>query len=194
MEIRIEISKDGSNVTVLAINACEDLLHDYDYFVQQAKKFDERKAKTIFMHKRYLRGALLTLFAYAEAIVNNWLYRSLGREGRVSEFEKEQWQSLEKKFELLDKAAIQNGHRARLKNAKRLRNLIVHLTPGRDAEFFDGLTLTTLKEAEQELKLWLRKMEPVLQIERHPKSAKVVHKLSRALGTVTADVSSKPKR
>ena len=193
MEFRIEISKDGSKVTVLGIDACEDLRHDFDYFLRQAKKFDEHRKKTVFLHKRYLRAALLTLFAYAEAVVNNWLFHLLEREGCISEFKKEQRKPLEEKFNTLDKAAAQNGSRASLKSAKGLRNLVVHLTPGRDAEFFDGLTLSTLMKAEQELRLWLRKMEPVLRIERHPKSAKLVRKLSRSFGTVMEDVSSKPK-
>jgi hypothetical protein len=192
MEIRVEIPLNG-NVMVLAISACEDLRHDYEYFIQQARKFDENKPSTVFLHKRYLRGALLTLFAYAEAVINNWLFHSLEREGRISEFKKEQRKSLEDKFHLLDKAAARSGSRTSLRSAKRLRNLVVHLTPGRDTEFFDGLSLSTLTEAEQELRLWFRKMEPVLRMERHAKTAKQVRRLSRKMGTVTADVSSKPK-
>ncbi len=192
MEIRVEIAK-GGNATVFAISACEDLRHDYDYFIRQARKCDEYKPSTVFLHKRYLRASLLTLFAYAEAVINNWLFHSLERKGRISEFKKVQRKSLEEKFNLLDKAAAQGGSRASLASAKRLRNLVVHLTPGRDAEFFDGLTLTTLKKAEQELTLWLRKMEPVLRMERHAKTAKLVRKFSRKMGTVTADVSSKSK-
>jgi hypothetical protein len=72
LEIRVVIPP-GGNPTVWAINLREDLLHDYVFFRKRAKKFDENDPKTIFLQKRYLRAALLLLFAYTEAVVNGWI-------------------------------------------------------------------------------------------------------------------------
>lgn len=191
MELRVEISHDGRS-KVFAIDACEDLLHDYKYFLKQAKRFDDHKSKTIFLHKRYLRGALLTLFAYAESVINRWIYKCLERKKEEAKFEKFERKSLEKKLNFL-RSSVKSGAKVPdVASAKDLRDLIVHFKPGRDAEFFDGISLSTLMRAGQELTRWLSKMERALRIERHPKSSKLVRKLARSLGSVIVDVSSKP--
>jgi hypothetical protein len=65
MRIKVTIDKKG-NSTVLAMNTVEDLLHDFQYFLKEAKTCSAVEPETMFLHKRFLRAALLILFAYTE--------------------------------------------------------------------------------------------------------------------------------
>jgi hypothetical protein len=71
--IAVTISNDGT-VQVLVKNTREGLLHDFQYFLQESKQHDPNAAESMFLHARFLRAALLTLFAYAEAVVNGWVH------------------------------------------------------------------------------------------------------------------------
>ena len=103
MFIRIEARPDGSVEQVVAFNAAEDLKHDYEYFILEAKKYSP-DGPTQLLHGRFLRAALLILFAHAEAIVNGFVYQVLVRRGEESRFEKIEKRSLDYKMGVLGPA------------------------------------------------------------------------------------------
>jgi len=65
--VKVTIPADGRETEVLVQAPLEDLWHDHEYFIQKAKENAADQPETMFLHKRFLRAALLCLFAYSEA-------------------------------------------------------------------------------------------------------------------------------
>jgi hypothetical protein len=49
MQIKVTIDKKGDS-TVLAVNTLEDLRHDFQYFLEEAKTRPAVKLETMFLH------------------------------------------------------------------------------------------------------------------------------------------------
>jgi hypothetical protein len=61
--IEVTISNDGT-IQTLVKNTREDLLHDFQYFLQESKQHDPNVPESMFLNALlFLRAALLTLFA-----------------------------------------------------------------------------------------------------------------------------------
>jgi hypothetical protein len=126
--IEVTISNDGT-VQVLVKNTREDLLHDFQYFLQESKQHDPNAPESMFLHARFLRAALLTLFAYAEAVVNGWVHALLEQRDVGVLFARIQRDCLDKKIEVLNDLSSMTLPRPKLNEAKEVRNLFVHFTP-----------------------------------------------------------------
>jgi hypothetical protein len=192
MLIQVTISPDG-NTEHVVLNAREDLRHDCEFFIMEAKKH-AADGETQFLHQRFLRAALFLLFAYAESVVNGWLYRVLDSRGQASRFEGLEMRSLDQKIDILNKAISAVGRKPNLAQAKRIRNLWVHTKPDSEVKAYEHLTLTTVEQAASELETWMSAMGSSLSLERYPSSEKVANELADALGTITKSASSDPKR
>lgn len=189
MEITVTIDKKG-NSTVLAMNMLEDLLHDFQYFLKEAKTHPAVKPETMFLHKRFLRAALLILFAYTEGVTNRWLFAMLERRNDGAKFEKLQFDSLDKKVARLGGLAPA-ASKPNLETAKKVRNLLVHFKPGRDGEAFDSVTLPLVEAAAKTIGEWMEVMESSLGLPRYPDTDEIMGKLAE-IGTMTKETSSKP--
>ena len=166
--VNVTISSDTGNFEVLVMNTREDLLHDFQFFHGMAKANSPEDPKERFLHQRFLRAALLTLFAYAEAVVNGWVYSLLESRNFESLFKRLQWDCLEKKIDFLNEASTAEVARPKVNEAKSVRNLFVHFTPGKDADAFDKLTLSVVENAAEDLERWMTEMELKLGFMRHP--------------------------
>lgn len=190
MQIKVTIDKKG-NSTVLAVNTLEDLRHDFQYFLQEAKTHPAVNPETMFLHKRFLRAALLVLFAYAEGVTNRWLFAMLKRSHDGDKFEKLQFDSLDKKVAHLSDFGA-TATKPNLGTAKKVRNLLVHFKPGRDGEAFDAVTLPPVEEAAETIEEWMAEMESSLGFPRYPNTDEIMAKLAES-GTTTEETSSKPE-
>ena len=61
--IQVTIPADGGETKVLVQAPLEDLWHDHQYFIQKAKENTADVPEMMFLHNRFLRAALLFLFA-----------------------------------------------------------------------------------------------------------------------------------
>jgi hypothetical protein len=191
MEITVTIDKKG-NSTVLAMNTLEDLRHDFQYFLKEAKTHPAVKPETMFLHKRFLRAALLILFAYAEGVTNRWLFAMLEQRKEGANFEKLQFASLDKKVALLS-GLEPVATKPNLETAKKVRNLLVHFKPGRDGEAFDSVTLPLVEEAAETIEEWMEEMESSLGLPRFPDTDEIMEKFAE-IGTTIKETSSKPDK
>jgi len=191
--ITFTIGPDGS-VEILAMNTREDLGNDFKFFIGQAKTYDPTNLETMFLHQRYLRAALLTLFAYAEAVVNGWLHLYLEDREMLFLFERLQHECLDRKIEILREAAMAEMAKPNVAEARKVRNLLVHFTPGREGEAFEKMSLALVESAASELNRWMTEMESTLGLQRHPDSEQLVRSFANEIGTTTKDVSSDPDK
>lgn len=182
MKIRVTVEPDGQSL-VESISALEDLWHDFTYFEQQADKLDQGTAPPtdLLVAKRYRRAALLSLLCYLEGVINNWLKQIQPEEWRRL---KDSRESLESKVEriqaLLPRGA---GIPPDIRRAKKLRHTLVHLKPGFDEELYDGITAELLAEAKTNISNWLRTVETILSLKRHPDTRQESAAIRAALGT-----------
>jgi hypothetical protein len=181
--VQVTIDKKG-NSTILVMNIREDLVHDFEYFIGRAKTLSEDSKEQMFLRQRYLRAALLTLFAYAEAVVNHWLHAH-----DKDSFERLKFKGIDKKIGILHKAAATASGKPKIKSAKGVRNLFVHFTPGRDHEAFEKLTLPLVEKAAKELGEWMTELESRLSLPRHHDSEEIMRAFAD-VGNVTMEVSS----
>jgi hypothetical protein len=193
MFIVIEVGPDGELIEQVVSNAPEDLKHDYEYFIQEAKKYSP-EGHTQLMHRRFLRSALLILFAHAEAVVNNWVYQVLVKRNEEFRFEKIEKRSLDHKMDVLREAIPPGGPKPELTAAREVRNLWVHCKPGSEQLAFAQLSLDVIQRAATDLDTWMTEMEKVLSIERYPNSEQIAEDFAHALGTIAKSTSSDPKR
>ncbi|GEM_PF-4973537 len=192
-EIEVLIDNDSGDFSVLVKNTREDLFHDFQYFLEQAEKHDPMVPEAMFLHARFLRVALLSLFAYAEAIVNGWLNALLEEKAVGVLFTRIQRDSLDKKIDLLNELGSAKVQKPNVNDARKIRNLFAHFTPTREEEAFSKLTMPAVKKAADELLRWITEMESTLNLKRHASS----EELSRAfadIGTTIQEVSTDPTR
>jgi hypothetical protein len=187
--VQVEISNDTGKFEVLVMNIREDLLHDFEFFLDQAKACSGDEHETRFKHQRFLRAALLTLFAYADAVANGWVKSVLENHQMGFLYKRLQFDCLDKKIDFLNDAYSETGIRPNVKDAKEVRNLFVHFTPGRDAEAFEKLTLTVVENAKNEVDRWMAEMESMLGLTRHPNSEQIVRAFDE-IGTPEKGASS----
>jgi hypothetical protein len=187
--VNVTIDDDGGKFTTLVMNTREDLLHDYRFFIGMAKRIAADDPEVMFVHQRFLRAALLALFAYAEAVVNGWMRESLEQKKIGFLFKRLQWDCLDKKIEFLNDASSAGVAKPKINDAKSVRNLFVHFTPGRDSEAFDKLTLKVVEDAATDLDRWLEQMESRLNLKRHPNSRDLIAAFNE-LGSTTQESSS----
>jgi hypothetical protein len=64
----------GEDPTILVQSPLEDLWHDHEYFIRRAQENAADVPETMFLHMRFLRAALLFLFAYAEGVTSRWVH------------------------------------------------------------------------------------------------------------------------
>jgi hypothetical protein len=166
----------------LVKNTREDLLHDFQFFLKESKKHDPDAPESMFLHARFLRAALLTLFAYTEAVVNGWVHSLLERKKVGVLFARIQRDCLDKKIEILNDLLSATVPRPKVKDAKEVRNLFVHFTPTRENEAFTRLSSTVIEAAAEDLFRWMTEMESTLKLKRHANSGE----LSRAFAELEA--------
>jgi hypothetical protein len=77
--VDIQALEDGG-VKVKTVSILEDYWHDYLHFKMLATTTDPESQ---FLHRCYLRGAFLTLMAYAEGVVNRWWSSILKKDGKT---------------------------------------------------------------------------------------------------------------
>ena len=183
--VRVEIDNDGGFST-LVMNTCEDLRHDFEYFIGEAKASNADIPETVFLHQRFLRAALLSLFAYAEAVANGWLHSLL----ESQKVEKLRHWSLDKKIEVLNNQAIPSTiTKPNYMEAKKLRNLFVHFAADRDCEAFEKLSFLIVEDAANELSRWMTEMELALGLPRLDDSGELMRAFD-GLGATTKRISS----
>lgn len=188
--IEVTISNDGTFQTLVK-NTREDLLHDFQYFLEESKKHNPIVPESMFLNARFLRAALLTLFAYAEAVVNGWVHALLEQRDVGVLFARIQRDCLDKKIDVLNDLSSMTVPRPNLKDAKEVRNLFVHFTPTRENEAFARLSQAVVESAADDLFRWMTEIESTLNLKRHANS----HELSRALagvGITLKEISTDP--
>jgi hypothetical protein len=181
MEIRVTIGGDG-NAKVETMSALEDLWHDFQFFKGQALECDEptRTPMDHLIAKRYRRAALMALIVYLEGVLNHWL-GSLLSESDLSKIDRK---PLEVKIAAIQKHLnLGTGSRPAFVEARRLRNLLVHLKPGADGELYDKITQELLDSTEASVSEWLTDVERLLGVQRHPNTEAESRELRGALGT-----------
>jgi hypothetical protein len=183
--VRVETDDDGGFST-LVMNTREDLRHDFEYFIGEAKSHNADIPETMLLHQRFLRAAVLFLFAYADAIANGVLHSLLDSQ----QVEKLRHWPLDKKIEVLHEKSISSAiTKPNYMDAKKLRNLFVHFTPDRDAEAFEKLSFVIVEDAANELSRWMTEMESALGLPRHDDSEEIMCAFD-GLGIATKRVSS----
>ncbi len=189
-QIKVIIDAKG-NSTILAVNILEDLHHDFMYFLQKAKEYSADTPETMFLHKRFLRAALLILFAYTEGVANRWLFSMLHQHNINSTFAKKQFRPLDEKIAYLGDLASGAAPELNVGSAKSVRNLLVHFKPGRDGNAFDDLSLPLVEETAEAIEKWISEMESSLGISRYPDTDQILDSVAEN-GRTTKEVSSGP--
>jgi len=159
---------NGASFQIIALNTREDLLNDFNFFIDMAGLVKVNGLEGVYAQQRWLRAALLILFAYIEAVVNGWVYRVLESHKLIAVFKRMERSPLEQKIEFLYDAFSARPTKLNIEDAKGLRNLFVHFTPHRDSEAFDKLTLETVKSAADHVDRWMNEMESITGMRRHP--------------------------
>ncbi|MFZ1010675.1 MAG: hypothetical protein WAN65_27800 [Candidatus Sulfotelmatobacter sp.] len=199
--ILLTISEDGNESQILVQNPLEDLWHDHQYFIQQAKVNSADAPETMFLHSRFLRASLLFLFAYAEGVTSAWTHEARARQKQQGKRkDKPSLNSLAERMDFLTAQANLSALPPNLKAAKEIRNLWVHFTnsarendaSGNIEKIFDGLSLTVVEQASTELLNWMSQVANSLGVECHPDSGKISSVLTSALGHETKSANSKP--
>jgi len=188
-EIRVEIPL-GDQVRVSVINTREDLRDDFKYFITQARNYKPDPVESGFLHQRFLRAALLSMFAYAEAVVNGWLHAFLDEHRMAFLFTRLQRDSLDNKIRVLQDSLSSVASRPNVAEAKQVRNLFVHFTPDREDEAFGKLSLELIESAEREFDRWMAEMESALGLPRHPDSRELIRGFVEGFGEVTKEANS----
>jgi hypothetical protein len=182
MQVRITINNNGT-VEAEYVSILEDLHHDYLYFKGRAERYNRGAKGTQgwFQVKRYQRAALLALMSYLEGVVNHWL------QGLLS---KRAWKGMngkslhEKCNRLVLEVTQRPSSQLRVKNAKDLRNDIVHLKAGSDLRIYDEVSLALLTQTEAAIDRWLSGLEPMIGRPRHPSTKKESDSIGVALGNI----------
>jgi hypothetical protein len=187
--VTITIDDASGNFEILVKNTREDLLHDFQYFLSEARKNDPNVPESMFHHARFLRAALLILFAYAEAVVNGWLHTLLEQREVGFLFGRIQRDCMDKKIELLNELSLATVTRPNVKDAKEVRNLFVHFTPTREDEAFSRLSLSVVESSANDLFRWMTEMESTLNLKSHAKSDELMRAFAES-GTTTKEVST----
>jgi len=177
MEIRVEIGTTGDQKW-FALNTREDLLQDYNYFIEQAKTLVGLDGENQLLQKRFLRAALLIVFAYAEAVTNTWLHEVLANRNVLWLFKSVERARLEDKMRLLHEAISAATCVPDVKDAREVRNLLVHFKPGNDGDAFDRLSLEMVEKTFAEVDDWIRQMEKALNTVRHADSKEELEKIT----------------
>ncbi len=164
MEIHVTFDTSGT-VRVETISILEDLWHDFLHFKARASELQKSAAFTgnYLLAKRYWRAALLALVCYFEGVVNQWLQLLLTK----SQWRKAQQEPLDAKVETIHKRCLAKQKPA-ISEIKRLRNMLVHLKPGKDGALYERIGPQALDAAEAQITEWLTHMEVALCFSRHP--------------------------
>jgi len=180
MEMRVDIAPNG-RVAVETISALEDLWHDFEYFRNRANELDDSASSPTdqLIAKRYRRAALLMLLIYFEGVLNQWLQHLLP----TREWLRSERNCLELKIDAIQQRFPRvPGSPLDVKEAKRLRNMLVHLKPGSDGELYDKITQDLLCTAERDVSVWLIDAERQLGLKRHYNTELESRELRQALG------------
>jgi hypothetical protein len=200
MLIQITISDDGGETELLVLSPLEDLWHDHQYFIQGARENAADAPETMFLHNRFLRAALLFLFAYAEGVTGRWIHEVRVRQRQQGKkIDKQDLNSLAGRMKFLAKKANLCTASPNLEAAREVRDKWVHFTnsarengtSGNEAKVYDGLSVSVVEHAATEVVNWMSQVANALGIERHPDGEKIIDELSSALGETTKRVSSK---
>jgi hypothetical protein len=194
VEIMMDFDSED-NPTIKTISMLEDYWHDYLHFKERAIM---ETGKSELQHRRYLRAAFLTLMAYTEGVVNEWWSNILEKEGKstreINKFVRRE-PFYAKCDNLMKKAlVIPTPNQQLINRAKSLRNQYVHLTGENNAMLFDGLSETSLIETEKAITECLDELSAVLAIDRHPDTQRLGRDLAKALGKMTHQEYSAPKK
>jgi len=179
-DIKVEIHPGGM-VKVHVACVLSDLWDDYCYFRKMAQ--ETSPDSDLLVHKRYVRVALWTLFAYLEGVVNRWIHSidsnldleatPLGRKvGRLRE-EAGRHTRGNRKVAFLD-----------VDIPKSLRNRITHLKPADDQlELVERLGDGSVFRDADRIIAWLDAASKVLRMDRHPDARAILDDFVRAIGS-----------
>jgi chorismate mutase len=188
--------------TILVQSPLEDLWHDYEHFIQQARQNAADVPETMFLHMRFLRAALLFLFAYAEGVTSRWIHEVRAkRRQQGKKIDKPLLNSLVRRMEYLTEAAQISASSLNLKAVKEVRDLWVHFTAStrnndindvssKMEKIYDWLSLSVVQQAATDTVNWMSQVSKALGVERHPESGKLANTLASALGRATKSVNS----
>lgn len=189
----ILIREDGA-MEMFAVNLLEDLWHDYQYYIGQAEESAKEGNSAIFLTKRHLRTSLIVLMAYLEGVLNRWckiIKKSQGiTDEDISKFIR--FTCFQKKYQFISKEArkASNSIKSRYpKMLKRMRDEIVHLKPGNNMDIWEIVTVSGIRNVEEDISSWMTSVETALGVPRYPDTDKAMEAFSN-LGTTTDEVSS----
>lgn len=190
--IIIEIGEDG-RFKAYALSVVEDLWHDFLFFEQQAlnTSTDDRP----LLHKRFLRAALLCLFAYLEGVTHQWCYELTIREGG-SNTKARARAGAKIEARCKDLTHVAAGLTAttiefEFTRANYLRNKIVHEVGGEhDVELFSELTLEALQTLKSDMVRWLEWVGPAIGQKPHPDTDRALDWLATLGDSVQDEHSS----
>ncbi len=182
MNTRFLFRTDGK-IEAHVASVLSDLGDDYCYFKRMSQEVTPDS--DLLVHKRYVRAALWTLFAYLEGVINRWIYRidkdfdienePLGRKiGRVRQ-------------EIRRRTPGQRGGASLDIDAPRsLRNRTAHLKPIDDQfELVERLSDGSVFKDADRIVEWLKSASRLLRMECHPDVQVVLDDWVRALGRIT---------
>lgn len=183
MEIRI-LSDPQGNTRIETISALEDLWHDYVFFRDQAVELGKSasSATNQLIARRFSRAALLFLLCYFEGVVNSWLRETLGETIWLLHERK----PLDAKVRELKKQLASRPGKPKLKEPKKLRDMLAHLKPGDDGTVHDQINSQVLSAAEKQIVRWFTTVEEVSSLRRHPDTRAESRRFTSDLGTPVA--------
>lgn len=171
-KIRFTIS-EGGHIKQQTISILEDLLHDYQYSIEQALLYKEEVDKE-FLSKRYERMAFISLVTYLDGVINRWLKITLDE----AEWKKISHKSTSEKFEELDKLFELKKKKVFLISIDRyLRNELIHFADEKDFKIYDGINATRIMQLATRIDSWLDKVEKIIGIPRHINTKKLANEL-----------------
>lgn len=145
----------GGRLEISALSAIEDLLDDYEFFINLETKSENEEEE-----KRFLRAACFSLNAYIEGSVNS-LYEIHARRNRIGK--KKRKRHFHSKCEELENHYLdkdKNGHLNDIvrKELRNLRNELTHFSKGDNFLVWENLTISTLENQKQVFSSWINSL------------------------------------
>ena len=171
-KLTVTITPSGQT-TISAFCLKSDLWQDYLNFVNDAR--EEHKRNNTRQENRYLRAALLSLFAHLEASVNDVIYKSsLGNKKLDKPIS-------DKCLLVSELAKIESPA---IDEMKKIRNILVH--PGGkkdDSHPFDVLSQDTIEAYGNLITNWLNEVSGAIGMPRFSDTNTLVKDLAQNLGS-----------
>jgi hypothetical protein len=179
MNIQVLVHPDGT-VEAHAASVLSDLWDDYCYFRKLSQEVPP--SSDLLVHKRYVRAALWTLFAYFEGVVNRWIAK-IDKDFDINN------EPLPRKIDRVRREIHRRSRGQRdlrsqeIRAAKSLRNRIAHLDPRDDQlDLVERLSNGSAFRDADRVVAWLKSASRVLRMECHPDVRAILDDYVRSLG------------